>query len=159
MKAKRLQRTGMILICFISTAVTATPSVPTILRPPGVTPSLNPQPPYSISGRLSLITATLVPAGSACSGQGPYADIQAGAPITITDAGGRVIGLSHLGTGRPRLTGEGVPAGTCDFEFVVGGVPEVEVYSIRFERRGTLQYSLAEMKQYGWTVRLELRSD
>src|SRR5262245_2209410 len=159
MRAKRLQSAGIILVCFISTSVAATPSVSPILRPRGVTPSLNPQPPYSISGRLSLITATLVHAGSACSGQGQYADIQAGAPITITDAAGGVIGVGHLGTGRPRLTGEGAPAGTCDFEFVVGGIPEVDIYGIRFERRGTLTYSLAEMKQHGWRVRLELRSD
>jgi hypothetical protein len=70
-----------------------------------------------------------------------------------------VIGVSHLGSGHRRLTGELAPAGTCDFEFVVGGIPEVEVYGVRFERRGTLEYSLTEMKQQSWTVRLELRAD
>jgi hypothetical protein len=159
MKAKRLQRSGMILVFLISTSVAATPSVSPALRPAGMTPSLNPHPPYTISGRLSLISATLVHAGSACTGQGQYADIQAGAPVTITNAAGGVIGVSHLGSGHRRLTGELAPAGTCDFEFVVGGIPEVEVYGVRFERRGTLQYSLTEMKQQSWTVRLELRAD
>jgi hypothetical protein len=159
MKAERLQRTVRILVFFISTSVAATPSVSPALRPAAMTPSLNSHPPYTISGRLSLITATLVHAGSACTGQGQYADIQPGAPVTIIDAAGGVIGVSHLGTGRRRLTGELAPAGTCDFEFVVGGIPEVEVYGIRFERRGTLQYSLTEMKQQSWTVRLELRAD
>ena len=147
----------MVVVFFISTSVAATPGVAPALRPAGMTPSLNPHPPYTISGRLSLITATLAHGESACTGQGQYADIQAGAPVTIIDAAGGVIGVSHLGTGRRRLVG--APAGTCDFEFVVGGIPEVEVYGIRFERRGTLQYSLSEMKQQSWTVRLELRAD
>ena len=93
------------------------------------------------------------------TGQGQYADIQAGAPVTITDSTGGVIGVSHLGTGHRRLTGDVAAGGTCDFEFVVGGIPEAEAYGIRFERRGTLQYSLAEMKQQRWTVRVELRTD
>jgi hypothetical protein len=159
MKAKRLQRIGMILVFLIPISVAATPSVSPARRPAGMTPSLNSRPPYTISGRLSLIATNLVQAESACTGQGQYADIQAGAPVTITDSTGEVIGVSHLGTGRRRLTGETAPGGTCDFEFVVGGIPEVEVYGVRFERRGTLQYSLAEMKRQSWTVRLELRAD
>ena len=159
MKAKRLQRSGMILVFFISTSVAATPSVSPALRPAGMTPSLNPRPPYTISGRLSLIATNLAQAGSACTGQGSYADIQAGAPVTITDSTGGVIGVSHLGTGRRRPTGDVAAGGACDFEFVVGGIPEAEVYGIRFERRGTLQYSLAEMKQQSWSLHIELRAD
>ena len=106
-----------------------------------------------------MIATTLGQAGSACTGQGQYADIQAGAPVTITDADGGVIGVSHLGTGHRRLTGDVAAGGACDFEFVVGGISEAEAYGIRFERRGTLQYSLAEMQQQRWTVRVELRAD
>ena len=149
----------MILVFFISTSGAATPSVPPALRPAGLTPSLHPRPPYTISGRLSLIATNLVQAGSACTGQGQYADIQAGAPVTITDSTGGVIGVSHLGTGHRRLAGDVAADGTCDFEFVVGGIPEAEVSGIRFERRGTLQYSLAEMKQQGWAIQLELRTN
>ena len=159
MKAKRLQRIGVILVFLIPISVAATPSVLPALRPAGMMPSLNPHAPYTISGRLSLIASNLVQAGSACTGQGPYADIQAGAPITITDATGRIIRVSHLGTGRPRPTGDVAAGGTCDFEFVVGGIPEAEGYGIRFERRGTLQYSLAEMKRQSWAIQLELRTN
>ena len=162
MKAKRLQRIGMILVFLIPLipiSVAATPSVSPARRPAGMTPSLNPRPPYTISGRLSLIATTLGQAGSACTGQGQYADIQAGAPVTITDSTGGVIGVSHLGTGHRRLTGDVAAGGTWDFEFVVGGIPEVEAYGIRFERRGTLQYSLAEMKQQSWAIQLELRTN
>ena len=159
MKATRLQRIGMILVFLIPISVAATPSVSPALRPAGMTPSLNPRPPYTISGRLSLIATNLVQAGSACTGQGQYADIQAGAPVTITDSTGGVIGVSHLGTGHRRLTRDVAPVGTCDFEFVVGGIPEVEAYGIRFERRGTVQYSLAEMKQQSWSLHIELRAE
>jgi len=159
MKAKRLQRTGIVLVCLISTSVAATPSISPALRPTGMTLSLNPHAPYTISGRLSLITDNVRQSGSACAGQGRYADIQAGAPITITDSTGGVIGVSHLATGHRRLTRDVAPVGTCDFEFVVGGIPEVEAYGIRFERRGTLQYSLAEMKQQSWSLHIELRAD
>ena len=159
MKAKRLQRIGMILVFLIPLSVAATPTVSPARRPAGLTPSLNPRPPYTISGRLSLIATNLVQAGSACTGQGQYADIQAGAPVTITDSAGGVIGVSHLGTGHRRLTGDVAAGGACDFEFVVGGIPEAEAYGIRFERRGTLQYSLAEMKQQSWAIQLELRTN
>ena len=67
--------------------------------------------------------------------------------------------MSHLGTGHRRLTEDVAAGGACDFEFVVGGIPEAEAYGIRFERRGTLQYSLAEMKQQGWAIQLELRTN
>jgi hypothetical protein len=159
MKAQRLQRAGIVLVCLFSTSVAATPSISPAPRPTGMTPSLNPHAPYTISGRLSLITDNVRQSGSACTGQGPYADIQAGAPITITDSTGGIIGVSHLGTGHRRLTRDVARVGTCDFEFVVGGIPEVEAYGIRFERRGTLQYSLAEMKQQSWSLHIELRAD
>jgi hypothetical protein len=49
--------------------------------------------------------------------------------------------------------------GACHFEFTVGGIPEVAVYGIRIEERGTMEYSLAEMKQQNWSVRLQLSAD
>ena len=81
-----------------------------------MTPSLNSRPPYTISGRLSLIATNLVQAGSACTGQGSYADIQAGAPVTITDSTGGGVGVSHLGTGHRRLAGDVAADGTCNCE-------------------------------------------
>src|SRR6185436_3741914 len=50
MKAKRLQRTGIVLVCLISTSGAATPSISPALRPTGMTPSLNPHAPYTLSG-------------------------------------------------------------------------------------------------------------
>jgi hypothetical protein len=76
-----------------------------------------------------------------------------GAPVTVTDASGRVLGRGPLGAGRPGEAGQGV----CHFEFEIDGVPEVAVYRIGLERRGALQYSLVQMKLQNWLVQLQLR--
>ena len=149
----------MILVFFISTSVAATPTVSPALRPAGLTPSLNPRPPYAISGRLSLIATNLVQAGSACTGQGQYADIQAGAPVTITDSTGGVIGVSHLGTGHRRLTADVAAGGTCDFEFVVGGNPGGGGLWHPLRAPRDPQVLARGDQQQRWTVRVELRTD
>jgi hypothetical protein len=151
--------TPVILGFLLSTAATgATSPVSTAPRRPGMTPSLTSHAPYTISGRLSLISANLLEAGSGCTGQGNYASIHGGAPITVTDASGRVIGVGHLAMGQRRLTDGSPAADRCDFEFVVGGLPEVEVYGIHLERHGSLQYTLTEMKRQNWAIRLELQA-
>jgi hypothetical protein len=151
--------TPVILGILLSTAATgATSPVSTAPRRPGMTPSLTPHAPYTISGRLSLISGNLLEAGSGCTGQGSYASIHGGAPITVTDASGRVIGVGHLAMGQRRPTAGSTAAETCDFEFVVGGLPEVDVYSIHLERHGSLQYTLTEMKRQNWAIRLELQA-
>ena len=160
-----LHTAATVLAALISTATAAAPStVPSVIRSPEITPSLTPRAPYTISGRLSLVAANLQQAGSTCTGQDKYASIQAGAPITITDGTGRVLGVGHLAVGhlvvgQRRRTGDSATGGACDFEFVIGGIPEVEVYGINLERHGSLQYSLTEMKQQNWAVELELKAN
>ena len=160
MRIRRLYgvREAMILAILGPTSAATTPRVPSVDLPAGMTPSLTPRPPYTIRGRLSLISANLSQSGSICAGQGGYVDIQAGKPVTITDATGRVIGVAKLGTGHRARPDEATPDGACDFEFLVGGIPEVDVYGIELARRGTLQYSLAEMKRQDWFVRLRLQA-
>jgi hypothetical protein len=140
-------------------AETRTPSIPPLEPPAGMTPSLTPRPPYTIRGRLTLITAKLSQIGSICAGEGSYVDIQAGKRLTITDATGRIIGTATLGKGHRATTGEAAQDVGCEFEFQVGGLPQVEVYSIELARRGTLQYSFAEMERQAWFVRLQLRAN
>jgi hypothetical protein len=155
---KSLPAIALVLATLVSTAAAAaTSGASSAVRPPGMTPSLTPHAPYTVSGRLSLISENRRQSGSECMEQDNDASIQAGAPITITDATGRVLGVGHLATGHPRLTGDSAPGGTCDLEFVVGGIPEVEWYRIGLGQHGSLQYSLAEMKQQNWAVRMELQ--
>jgi hypothetical protein len=116
------------------------------------------QPPYALFGRLTLVGPNLAYVASTCAGQGDDADIQAGAPITVTDESGAVLGVGSLGTGHQRRARDGDAPEACEFEFEVGGIREVEIYRIALERRGALQYSLAQMKERNWSIRLQLSS-
>jgi hypothetical protein len=149
MHLKRLRGVlaGLILATLIPTLGATTPCVSPVTPPSAMTPSLGPRPPYTIHGLLTLVSANLRQTGSACAGQGGYADIQAGKLVTVTDVLGKVIGVGQLGTGRPGAASGAAHHRACDFEFTVGGIPEVAVYDIRIEERGTLEYSLAEMRQ------------
>jgi YD repeat-containing protein len=146
----------LVLAILIPTSAATMPSALPMAPPAGLTLSLTSRPPYTIRGRLTLISANLSQAGAACAGRGGYADIQAGKPVTVTDATGRVIGVGYLTAGHRRSTHDAPQDGACDFEFAVAGIPEVDVYGIALEGRGALQYSLAEMKQQNWFVRLQL---
>jgi hypothetical protein len=155
---KRLHRVPAILILAIQipTTAAAMPSALPMAPPAGMAPSLITRPPYTIRGRLTLVTADLREAGAACAGQGGYADIQAGKPVTVSDASGRIIGVGQLTAGHRGASREAARDGACDFEFAIAGVPEVNVYAIELEGRGTLQYSLREMREQDWFVRLQL---
>jgi hypothetical protein len=159
LKRLRRIRAALILATLIPTLGATTPRVSPVTPPSAMTPSLRPRPPYTIHGILTLVSANLRQTGSACAGQGGYADIQAGKPVTVTDVLGKVIGVGQLGTGHPGTASGAAHDGACDFDFTVGGIPEVAVYGIRIEERGTLEYSLAEMKQRNWSVRLQLSAD
>lgn len=148
--------TLMILATLIPTWAATMPSASPLVPPAGMTPSLISRPPYTIRGRLTLITENLRQAGAACAGRGGYADIQAGKPVTVADAAGRIIGVGQLAAGHPGASREARRDDACDFEFAIAGIPEVKVYAIELEGRGTLQYSLAEMKEQNWFVRLQL---
>jgi hypothetical protein len=140
------------------TSAVPMPSAPRMAPPAGMTPSLMSHPPYTIRGRLTLLTANLREAGAVCAGQGGYADIQAGKPVTVTDTAGKILGVGRLATGHRAPTRDVAEDDACDFEFAIGGIPEMDIYSIELEGRGTLQYSLAEMRQQNWFVRLQLNA-
>src|SRR5262245_23684621 len=117
---------AMILVALIPTVATSTPRVTSLPEPVWMVPTVTGHAPYTIRGRLTLIDENLAYVGSTCSGQGDDADIRAGAPVTVTDADGRVIGVGPLGVGRSGETSPGV----CHFEFEIDRVPEVAVYRI-----------------------------
>jgi hypothetical protein len=153
MKGLRGACRAMLLMALIPTAATPSSRLTALPEPTWAKPGLSRHAPYTIHGRLTLIDKNLSRSGSSCAGQGDEADIRAGAPVTVTDASGRVLGRGPLGAGRPGEAGQGV----CHFEFEIDGVPEVAVYRIGLERRGALQYSLVQMKLQNWLVQLQLR--
>jgi hypothetical protein len=150
---------ALMVAILIPTSAATTPRARPVAPPAGMMPSFSPRPPYTIHGLLTLLTTNLLQAGSACAGQGGYADIQAGMPVTITDVTGRVIRTGRLGAGRGSASSGAALEGACEFEFAISEIPELAVYGIRLDQRGTLRYSLAEMKRLNWVVRLQLSSD
>jgi hypothetical protein len=150
-------RRAVILASLVPTLATPIPSLPQLTEPACMIPSLTTRAPYTIHGRLTLIDENLAQVGSTCAGQGADADIHAGAPVTVTDANGRVIGRGPLGAGRNGGTSEDESMRACHFAFEVDGVPEVAVYGIGLERRGTLQFTLVQMKLQNWWVQLQLK--
>lgn len=107
-------------------------------------------PKHEISG-----TFTLTDTGNlfvnSCSGSGGYSDIRLGTNVVLKDGDGKLLSTGSLGPG----VGTG---SQCLFEYSLLGVPEVPFYTIEVGKRGSLSYSLADMKSAGWTIGLTLGS-
>jgi hypothetical protein len=84
------------------------------------------------------------------TGDDPSCTLYAGAPVTITDPTGKVIGSASLGTG---ATNTGDTA--CVYMFDAGQVPADETfYGVTIGQKGKVQFSLAELKSDGWNAAL-----
>jgi hypothetical protein len=92
-------------------------------------------------------------AGQACAGSGGYSDIRAGAQATVKNSDGKIIANGALGPGQ---MAKGTTGFDCVFETTVSGVPKSDFYSVEVTRRGTVNYSHADLQQRGWEVTLEL---
>lgn len=95
-----------------------------------------------LSGRSFDATGSLMfTKGCGYAGSGGYADVRAGAPVTVKDSAGKTLALGQLGTGKA----EGK---VCRFDFTVGGVPSgEEIYGIEVGRRGVVQYTEDQMRE------------
>jgi len=101
---------------------------------------------FEFTGSLTLATTGLgvpfVGTGD-CSGSGGYADITAGASVTVTDAAGTIVETSSLGPGT-------VISGTCEFSLDVPKVPEGSAfYSVEVSHRGKVTYSSEQLHRGG----------
>lgn len=92
-----------------------------------------------------LITAD----GSACRGSGAYGDIVPGAPVSLVDGAGTVLGTTTLNGG----TGD---ATECDFAFSIADVPEVGAYTVEVSDRGKVTNTLDELREHKWAFALSL---
>ena len=89
-----------------------------------------------------------------CYGTGGYDDMQGGMSVTIQDGSGQILATSQTGQGYSDSPGFLI---SCKFDFSVE-VPKSDFYTIKLGtgRRGSLNYSLQEMKEMGWEVNLSL---
>jgi hypothetical protein len=88
---------------------------------------------------------------ASCLGTGGYADIHAGASVTVRDEASKVIGTSSLGSGKPVDR-------TCVYEFEVSGLPDANYYSVEVSHRGSVNFAKSEVETRNWTVQLSLGS-
>lgn len=92
-------------------------------------------------------------AGDSCSGSGGFADLRSGAPVTVADASGTLLGTTSLSSGK--MTG-----GYCAFSFDLGEVQQSDFYqlSVASDRRGLQRYSEQELRSAGENLTLTLGS-
>lgn len=101
---------------------------------------------HDVHGTLTVANAAL---GGICVDQPGYADIRAGAPVTLRDEGGTIIGTGTLGPGA-------AAGGGCEFAFTIPAVPERPFYSVEVSHRGQVTSSLADLAATGWRFALSL---
>jgi hypothetical protein len=111
-------------------------------------------PRHTITGDYILVDSAqnpplIVVEGSGCRGAGGYSDIEPGAPVTLVDGTGTVLGTSTLSGGSGSST-------ECDFSFSIPGVPEVSAYTVEVSHRGKVMNTLAEMREHDWAFALSL---
>jgi hypothetical protein len=68
-----------------------------------------------------------------------------------------VIGVGELGLGQPGQSQDARQV-MCHFEFEITGLPEVDSYGVQMQHRGTLRYTLADLRAKNWSVRFSLSS-
>jgi hypothetical protein len=88
--------------------------------------------------------------GAACKGQGGYADVTSGAPVTVWTANGALIGTGQLGPGTVSALL------TCSFPFTIAGVPDSAYYRVVIPHRGEVAYAKADLAAHGWDVETAL---
>ena len=121
---------------------------------PGSTPSPTA---FDVKGTLTLRHVEAFAAeGDACSGDGGYSDISAGAQVKVSDNAGKVVGLGNLGAGTAHKSASWGNGGTdqCVFEFTVLGVPigGEAIYGVEVTHRGVIQFTRDQADQVELTL-------
>jgi hypothetical protein len=143
-----LRRIWIVLGIVIFAAIVAAAAVVALAGSGTLTPH------HTIAGDFDLIATdqtfpSIEMVGGGCNGTGGYSDIAPGAPVTLKDGDGKVLGSTVLGEGSGSVT-------NCDFKFSIPTVPEVPFYSIEVGRRGAITNSLAVMQASNWAFGLTL---
>lgn len=104
----------------------------------------------TLHGSLTLTTSDGVSrSGTACSGSGGYADLTAGAPVTVRNESGAIIATGALDAGTSDST---YPTVVCHFTYTISNVPDAKFYSVEVSHRGGLTYSKDQLNANGWKL-------
>ena len=117
------------------------------------------EPVHTITGEMALRDSDRFDydVGDSCSGSGGYSDIAQGAPVTVKNQSGTVIGSGSLGPGT--IEGDTTAVRACVFPFQVDDVSDAEFFQVEISRRGVLSYSKADMEANGWTLHFSLGNE
>lgn len=105
---------------------------------------------HTVTGSMSLTTASDLTTGASCQGSGGYSDVTSGTQVIIEDDSGKTLATSEYGPG--------VFDGTsCVFEFTFNDVAKSAFYRVHSRTsRGVVQFSYKEMVDNNWSVNLNL---
>lgn len=105
--------------------------------------SSSPPKPFTLRGSMTLSVAINTDINYiGCSGSGQSASVVAGAPVTVYDAAGAIVGTGALGAGKYVTPGMDGP---CMFAFEVAGVPaSAKFYQVDVAGTGKVTISQAD---------------
>jgi hypothetical protein len=96
-------------------------------------------PNMTVSGTVELPLKDMVNWGTACEGRRGYDDLKIGAPVVVTDAAGKTVGIGQIDTAKEI-------GGQCVLSFRIADVPKgSDFYGVAVSHRGTVQYSADEI--------------
>jgi len=102
----------------------------------------------TLHGSVTLTTGDgLTRSGNACSGSGGYADLTAGAPVTIKNESGAIIATGTLDAG---VSDSIYPTVVCHFTYTISNIPTAKFYMVEVSHRGALTYSQEQLDANGW---------
>lgn len=87
-----------------------------------------------------------------CEGYTLFADVLAGAAVTVADGEGSTLAIGRLDEGRYHDGPEDLGDDWCEFEFEVDDVPGAHFYSVQIANRPARRYAARELDQADWRV-------
>ena len=78
-----------------------------------------------------------------------WTDVRPGQQVQLLDETGGLIAVADLTFGSPATLGESVPF-TCNFVYLLKGVPEAKFYKVRIGLHDAPAMSAADLRATGW---------
>lgn len=105
----------------------------------GVVDWLSPN--MTVAGTVTLGLDDMINNGTTCMGEKDLADLKVGAPVVVTDAAGKTVGMGSIVSGKEI-------GGQCWLTFKVEDVPKgSDFYGVAVARRNVVQLSAEEIKK------------
>lgn len=107
----------------------------------------------TLTGSFTLIDTEISRTSEGCTGTGGYTDVREGLQVVVKNEKNEILALGQLG--RDNYTGE-YPQVACEFPFVIKDIPRADFYEIEVGKRGSLKYSVDDLRKAGWVVEFSL---